>query len=188
MQAGQCAASAAIDVCSPPCWSWCSSHPAARTLASKRSRPARSRTSLRLRETTFARLEQLLDWCEAHGVRAVIDLQESIGGHNDYSGPARLYEDPAAQEATIALWRAIAARLRDRDSVAAYSLLAEPFGAPTVTAMVDMYDRLHDALRADGDDHILVIHDGFMGVGVLPVASEIGARVTRPVSAAPSVR
>lgn len=129
---------------------------------------------LRLRETTLARLERLLDWCEAHGVRAIIDLQESIGGHNDYSGPARLYEDPAAQEATIALWRAIADRLRDRDSVAAYSLLAEPFGAPSVTAMVDMYDRLHDALRADGDDHILVIHDGFMGVGVLPVAADVG--------------
>ena len=129
---------------------------------------------LRLREATFARLDRLLDWCEAHGVRAILDLQESIGGHNDYSGPARLYEDPAAQEATIALWRAIADRYRDRDSVAAYSLLAEPFGAPTVEAMIDMYDRLHDAIRADGDDHILIIHDGFMGVSSLPVASEIG--------------
>lgn len=129
---------------------------------------------LRLREATFARLERLLDWCEAHGVRAILDLQESIGGHNDYSGPARLYDDPAAQEATIALWRAIAERFRDRDSVAAYSLLAEPFSAPSVEAMVDMYDRLHDALRADGDDHILIIHDGFRGVSSLPVASEIG--------------
>lgn len=127
-----------------------------------------------LREETIARIERLLDACEERGIRAVIDLQESPGGHNTYSGPARLYEDPPSQVATIALWRAIAARLRDRDSVAAYSLLAEPFGAPDVPTMVAMYDRLYDALRADGDSHLLVIHDGFKGVDKLPTPSEQG--------------
>lgn len=127
-----------------------------------------------LREATVTRIEALLDACEARGLRAVIDLQESPGGHNTYSGPARLYEDPASQTATIELWRAIAARLRARDSVAAYSLLAEPFGAPDVPTMVAMYDRLYDALRADGDTHLLVIHDGFKGVDQLPTPAEQG--------------
>lgn len=127
-----------------------------------------------LREATVTRVEALLDACEARGIRAIIDLQESPGGHNTYSGPARLYEDPASQTATIALWRAIAARLRDRDSVAAYSLLAEPSGAPDIPAMMGMYDRLYDALRADGDTHLLVIHDGFKGVDQLPLPAEQG--------------
>ena len=130
--------------------------------------------TITLRDATVARVDRLLDACEARGIRAVIDLQESPGGHNDYSGPARLYDDPVAQTATITLWRAIAAHLRTRDSVAAYSLLAEPFGAPDVATMIAMYDRLHDALRADGDEHLLVIHDGFKGVDRLPAPSELG--------------
>ncbi len=129
---------------------------------------------LTLRPNTVAQVNQLLDWCEAHGLRAIVDLQESPGGHNTYSGPAHLYDDPAAQEATIALWRAIATELRDRDSVAAYSLLAEPFGAPDVDAMIAMYDRLYDALRGDGDGHLLVIHDGFFGLASLPPPTELG--------------
>lgn len=127
-----------------------------------------------LREATVARVEALLDACEARGILAIVDLQESPGGHNTYSGPARLYEDANAQTATIALWRAIAMRLRDRDSVAAYSLLAEPFGAPDVPSMMAMYDRLYDALRADGDDHLLIVHDGFKGVDQLPTPAEQG--------------
>jgi len=127
-----------------------------------------------LREATVARVEALLDACETRGIRAIVDLQESPGGHNTYSGPARLYEDPDSQTATIALWRAIAARLRARDSVAAYSLLAEPFGAPDVETMMAMYGRLYDALRADGDDHLLVMHDGFKGVDQLPTPAERG--------------
>lgn len=132
------------------------------------------RLPLALRETTLARIDRLLDWCEAHGMHAILDLQESIGGHNDYSGPARLYEDPEAQEATIALWLALSERFGDRDSIAAYSLLAEPFGAPDAEAMIAMYDRLYDAIRGRGDDHLLVMHDGFMGIGELPVAADIG--------------
>jgi len=64
----------------------------------------------------------------------------------------------------IELWREIGRRLRDRTEVAAYSLLAEPYAAPDVATMLAIYVRLHDALRADGDQHLLVIHDGFKGM------------------------
>lgn len=58
-------------------------------------------TGLAWNEAAFARLDALLDACAAHGVYAVLDLQESPGGHNDYSGPATLYDDPAMQALTI---------------------------------------------------------------------------------------
>jgi aryl-phospho-beta-D-glucosidase BglC (GH1 family) len=125
-------------------------------------------------EQTFARLDELLDWCAAHGLYAVIDLQDSPGGHNDYAGHGTLYEDPAMQALTIELWREIGRRLRDRTEVAAYSLLAEPYAAPDVATMFAFYDRLHDALRADGDRHLLVIHDGFKGVINLPAPADQG--------------
>jgi len=120
-------------------------------------------------EEGFRRVEQLLDWCEKYGLYAVMDLQDSPGGHNGVTGsPKRLYDDPAAQEQVVALWVEIARRLKTRTSVAAYSLLAEPTAAPTVEAMVAMYKRLHDAIRATGDRHLLVIHDGFKDLASLP--------------------
>jgi len=131
-------------------------------------------TTLVWNEAAFARLEALLDSCAARGLYAVVDIQESPGGHNDYSGPARLYESEVFAALTVSLWEELSRRLHDRDEVAAYSLLAEPFSAPSNAARDAMYDRLYDAIRALGDDHLLVIHDGFSGMNSLPVASQMG--------------
>lgn len=130
--------------------------------------------SLDWNERAFARLDSLLRWCEKYGVYAVIDIQEAPGGQNDYSGPARLYEDPLMQELTLELWEELSRRYYDRDVVAAYSLLAEPFGAPSAQARDDMYDRIVTRIRGRGDDHLLVIHDGFFGMATLPRPEERG--------------
>jgi len=131
-------------------------------------------TRLTWNELAFARLDDLLGWCERHGVYAVLDLQESPGGHNGYSGEAKLYGDPALQQLTIELWEELSRRYQARDVVAAYSLLAEPFGAPNAGARDAMYDRLVKAIRARGDDHLLVLHDGFFGMNTLPVPADRG--------------
>lgn len=125
-------------------------------------------------EATFAHLDTVLEACAENGVWAVLDVQEAPGGQNDYSGTATLYTDPAMQELTVELWTELSRRYADHDEVAMYSLLAEPFSAPDMEASVAMYDRLHDAVRANEDDHLLVIHDGFMGMQDLPVAAEQG--------------
>lgn len=120
-------------------------------------------------EEVFKVVDDLLNWCEKYGVYAVIDLQESPGGHNDYSGfPAYLYENEKMQTFTVELWKYISSRYKNRDIVAMYSLLAEPFSAPSVNARDEMYDKLVKGIRENGDDHLLVIHDGFMGMGSLP--------------------
>ena len=72
------------------------------------------------------------------------------------------------------LWEHLSDLLKDRDEVAAYSLLAEPYGAPDAAARDAMYDRLVKAIRAKGDDHLCVIHDGFMGMETLPKAADKG--------------
>jgi aryl-phospho-beta-D-glucosidase BglC (GH1 family) len=123
-------------------------------------------------ELAFARVDDLLEWCERQGVYAVLDLQESPGDHNGYSGEARLYDDPAMQALTVQLWEELSRRYHARDVVAAYSLLAEPFGAPNSGARDAMYDRLVKAVRARGDDHLLVIHDGFFGMSSLPLPAD----------------
>ena len=131
-------------------------------------------TSLSWNEKVFDRLNDLLDWCEAHGVYAVLDIQECPGGQNDYSAPAELYTDPKMQDLTVELWRQLSDRFKSRDSVAAYSLLAEPMSAPDADARDLMYDKLVKAIRAKGDDHLLVIHDGFKNVTSFPDPAEYG--------------
>lgn len=101
-------------------------------------------------------------------------ILHAMDAGNDYSGPARVYSEPAFADLTVTLWEELSRRLRGRDEVAAYSLLAEPFSAPSAAARDALYDRLHDAIRDAGDDHLLVIHDGFFGMNSIPPASTFG--------------
>jgi hypothetical protein len=131
-------------------------------------------TALRWDEAALARVDGLLDRCEALGLYAVLDIQEAPGGQNDYSGEPRLYVDPAMQDLTVELWERLSDRYRERSVVAAYSLLAEPLGAPSTAARDAFYDRLVKAIRARGDDHLLVVHDGFFGMATLPDPAAYG--------------
>ncbi len=131
-------------------------------------------TELVWNEAAFARLDAVLDACEQHGVYAVLDVQEAPGGQNEYSGPSTLYTDPAMQALTVELWEELSRRYADRDVVAAYSLLAEPMSAPDASSRDEMYDQLVKAIRARGDDHLLVIHDGFRGLYTLPEPATMG--------------
>ena len=101
-------------------------------------------------------------------------MQEVPGGQNTYAGTSYLWGDEKMQQLTIQLWETLSDRFRGRDEVAAYSLMAEPYGAPTTADRDAMYDRLVKAIRAKGDDHLLVIHDGFFGMGTLPKPSDMG--------------
>ncbi len=132
-------------------------------------------TALLWNERALARVAQTLDAAARHGLYVVLDLQESPGGHNDYAGAAgTLYDDPAMQGLTVELWQTLSERFGHRDVIAAYSLLAEPMAAPSAAARDDMYDALIQALRALGDTHLVVVHDGFRGMGTLPLPSERG--------------
>jgi aryl-phospho-beta-D-glucosidase BglC (GH1 family) len=131
-------------------------------------------TELRYNELMFARIDDLLARAEARGMYVVLDLQESPGGHNDYSGVGTLYDDPAMQALTVSLWSELSGRYADRDVVAAYSLLAEPMSAPDAATRDAMYDQLVQAIRGRGDDHLLVIHDGFQGMSSLPEPAAYG--------------
>ncbi|MBK7973616.1 MAG: cellulase family glycosylhydrolase [Deltaproteobacteria bacterium] len=48
-------------------------------------------------EAAFRRLDELLSWCDRYGLYAVLDLQESIGGHNDYAGLPSSTPTPATR-------------------------------------------------------------------------------------------
>lgn len=126
-------------------------------------------TELVWNEAAFSRLDALLGWCAEAGLWAVLDIQEAPGGQNEYTGePSTLYTDPEMQALTVSLWEELSRRYQDHDEVAAYSLLAEPMSAPSADARDALYDALIQAIRARGDDHLLVLHDGFQGLYTLP--------------------
>ena len=61
----------------------------------------------------FAFLDQVVGWCERNRLWLFLDLHCAPGGQNagnisDSDGVARLYTEPANQDATVALWEAIA--------------------------------------------------------------------------------
>jgi endoglucanase len=77
-------------------------------------------------EEAFSLLDDALDWCAEHRLRAIVDLHILRSHHfNERDKP--LWTDPAAQERFLDLWRQLSARLSRRpvDQVA-YELMNEP--------------------------------------------------------------
>ena len=110
----------------------------------------------------FAFLDEVVGWCERQRLWLFLDLHCAPGGQNagnisDSDGVARLYGDPASQEATIGLWQAIAARYRDRGAViGGYDLLNEPVYQPGVL-VARFLERLARAVRAADGRHLIVL-------------------------------
>jgi hypothetical protein len=116
----------------------------------------------RLLETPqgFGVVDRLLDRAEAHGVYVILDLHGAPGGQSKYfiadPDATLLWSSEAAKAATVALWRAIAARYRDRAIVAGYDLLNEP-DPPDGAALVALYERIVAAVRAVDAKHLVIL-------------------------------
>jgi len=84
------------------------------------------------KEAGFARLDQVLGYCEKHGLYAILDLHSAQGWqnvhwHSDNASRISLFWDvPAYQDRFIALWQEFARRYKDRAVVAGYDVLNEP--------------------------------------------------------------
>jgi len=127
----------------------------------------------------FAILDNVLDWCEANGIYALLDLHGVQGGqsleqHTGEEGRNLLWSRPDYQARAVALWAEIARHYRSRAVVAGYDLMNEPMGAPTTYALNSLYDRMYDAVRAQGDSHIIVMEDGYKGESALASPAAMG--------------
>ena len=113
-------------------------------------------------------LDKMLEWCERHQVWAVLDLHAAPGGQSMWPptdpGPraGRLWRSPEAQDRTVALWRAIAARYCDREIVAGYDLLNEPW-PPSGAVLTAFYARVIAAIREVDPSHLVIVEGGKFG-------------------------
>ncbi len=115
-------------------------------------------------EQGFTILDNVVAWCKAAGIYAIIDLHAAPGGQSDNAisdydntKPA-LWGSAANKNKTVKLWRKISERYKNEEYVGGYDLINEPaWTLPNGTELREIYGRLTDTIRANNDNHILFI-------------------------------
>ena len=99
-------------------------------------------------DSFFALIDSVLDWCEAAGVNAVVNMH-----HHD-----AFFEDPSANKAWfLSMWDQIAARYRDRPSSVIFEIMNEPNTQLTAELWnVYLRDAL-DVIRTTNPNRFVVI-------------------------------
>lgn len=111
----------------------------------------------------FTLLDNVIGWCKAAGIYAIIDLHAAPGGQGtgdicDYDNTKpSLWESQANRDKTVALWKKISERYKNEAWVAGYDLINETHWANANEALRTLYGNITNAVRGQGDNHILFI-------------------------------
>ena len=105
-------------------------------------------------------LDAILDAATTQGLGVVLDLHAAPGGQADLftadPDDTLLWDDPAAQVETVALWRTLARRYALHPAVVGYDLLNEP-DPPDPQDWLDLLAQLIPAVRVEDPDHMLIV-------------------------------
>jgi aryl-phospho-beta-D-glucosidase BglC (GH1 family) len=116
----------------------------------------------KLKESGFTHLDRVIRLCAEHGIYTIIDLHALPGYQNQHwhsdnpTHQALFWRHKHFQDRVVWLWEAFARRFRSNGWVAGYNLINEP-ADPTEKAVMPVYRRLYDAIRALDPDHILFL-------------------------------
>ncbi len=119
-------------------------------------------------EDGWKRIDRLLDWAEEQKLYVVLDLHAAPGGQSilftaDPDGINRLlWSRRDCRDQTIALWRSIAQRYRNRKIVAAYDLLNEPWSSDW-DMLLELYRTIIAAIREVDPNHLVMIEGNKLG-------------------------
>ena len=117
----------------------------------------------------FRLIDNVLAWCAANNQYVVLDLHAAPGAQGtdvniaDALQPLDLWNQPIYQDITVRLWEKLAARYRTDARVAMYDLLNEPNNVPGNQPIHDLFERLITAVRAQGDNHLLLLEGNGYG-------------------------
>ncbi|WP_229414182.1 glycoside hydrolase family 5 protein [Zemynaea arenosa] len=122
-----------------------------------------------LRADAWRYLDDAIAQAEKRGMYVILDLHGAAGSqgwehHSGCAGLNQFWSTPAYQQRSIWLWQQIAARYKDRSSVAGYSLLNEPWGTPPEN-MADVITTMYKAVRAVDPNHIIILPGHHTGIG-----------------------
>ena len=143
--------------------------------------------SLKEEAEAFAYLDWFIGQAAANDLYVVLDLHGAPGSQNGYehSGAAErvagLWTSQENLDATVALWKFVSHHYTvtrpDLGAwIATYDLMNEPtYGYKGVTTKEcwDFFDVLYDAIRAQGDQHVITM-EGCWDFGALPDPADYG--------------
>jgi hypothetical protein len=119
------------------------------------------------REENLGLIDRLVDWCAHYGLYVILDLHGAPGGQTganiDDSAHdfPELFRDAASRAATIALWKMLAERYRESETVLGYDLLNEPLAPPFrdqfLWDLENLQRELTGAIREVDQRHIIIV-------------------------------
>ncbi|GGF13069.1 hypothetical protein GCM10011383_25280 [Hymenobacter cavernae] len=130
----------------------------------------------------FRQIDNVLSWCAANNMYVILDLHAAPGGQgtdrniNDNFRPLDMWKRRDAkgraiyQDITVRFWEKLAARYKNDGRVAMYDLVNEPHNlnaangmSPDNKELSAFYARLITAVRAQGDQHLLLLEGNGYG-------------------------
>ncbi len=117
----------------------------------------------------FRMIDNTLAWCAANNMYVILDLHAAPGSQGtdaniaDAIRPLDFWNQAIYRDITVRLWEAVAARYKNDARVAMYDLLNEPNNVPSNPPIHDMFQRLINAVRAQGDNHLLLLEGNGYG-------------------------
>lgn len=117
----------------------------------------------------FRLTDSLLKWAGAHNMYVVLDLHAAPGAAgtdaniSDALVGNDLWNKPIYQDITVRLWQRISTRYINDDRIAFYDLINEPNNVPANQSIHALFERLINAIRAQGDTHLLMIEGNGWG-------------------------
>jgi regulation of enolase protein 1 (concanavalin A-like superfamily) len=113
----------------------------------------------------FTLLDNIISWCRSAGIYVILDLHAAPGGQSNNSGISdyiagqpSLWESEDNRSKTVRLWDRISERYKNEAWIAGYDLINEPnWNLPGGTLLRALYVSLTQAIRENGDNHILFI-------------------------------
>ena len=114
-------------------------------------------------------IDNVLGWCAANNLYVILDLHAAPGSQGtdaniaDAIQPLDLWNQPVYRDITSLLWGTIAARYRNDARVAMYDLINEPNNVPNNQVIHDLQQQLINAVRAQGDNHLLLLEGNGFG-------------------------
>lgn len=117
----------------------------------------------------FRTVDSLLSWAGANNMYVVLDLHAAPGAQgtdaniSDALVGNDLWNKSIYRDITVRLWQRLSARYINDNRVAFYDLINEPNNVPANSQIHDLFERLINAVRAQGDNHLLMIEGNGWG-------------------------
>ena len=132
----------------------------------------------------FSDIDAFVERAAEYGIYTILDLHGAYGSHNgqDHSGQiiknaadVKFFYDDKLQQLTADLWTALSEHYKDNPNVAGYDILNEPGEKAGLTSERHfmVFDKLYKAIRATGDEHIVIFESCWDGKD-LPQPAEYG--------------